>query len=266
MGEYENKDRGNFYPKVVEGTDWHCDYLWGTHRGCPFDCFYCSSKRLNVRFGGDPCEVRRLKTEWVGNTLKRKSLPLGFGYFINPHCDIANLPREDMDQVFNLCQEMEACGMESESTKFIVQTKKPDIYFDYLDMIPKDSWLGTTIETSCWLDYEFANFTNAPNPNERYNGMVELKRFAGNKFKYFVTIEPIMITDGELIKWMEILSPDVIFIGGNTSKVKLPEPTPDEVVELVESLRQITTVHCKSNLERLLPSSLHSWFKEIKRM
>ena len=101
MGLYENENR-NYYPQTVEGTEWHCDFLWSTHRGCPYDCVYCSSKRLNIRFGGNPSEIRNLKGEWeqlsLGNIIKRKYFG-DKGICVNPYCDIFTLQKNDINQI-----------------------------------------------------------------------------------------------------------------------------------------------------------------------
>lgn len=262
MSLIKNKE-GNFYPISITEVDWHCDYLWSTHRGCPYDCIYCSSKRLNARFGGDPCDIRRLKSEWKDGKLIR-DLDLGGGVFVSPYNDIMTVPKEDIIVVLKQCDY--AKWNESEPTTFIFQTKDPAKYFEYREFIPRGSWLGTTIETSCWENYELSNITHAPSSGYRYNEMDSIKRFNGNKHKYFVTIEPIMVSDDKIVTWMDRLHPDLIFIGANTSKVQLPEPTPDELIELIEQLKSITHVHLKRNLKRLLPTSLHSWFKVIERM
>jgi len=251
MSLIKNNDTNNFYPVSIPDTDWHCDYLWSTHRGCSFDCLYCSSKRLNVRFGGDPCEIRRLKGEWKSSNISTR-LPINSGIFISPYNDLMTVGDNDIKEVLQICNMLK-------SSSFIFQTKDPAKYFDYIDLIPQGSWLGTTISSTInRLDIE----PNAPLLSGRYTSMVCLP-FA---YKKFVTIEPIM--DFELdtmIEWMSEIKPDVIFIGGNTSNVKLPEPTPDELIELIEQLRKITTVYLKSNLKRLLPKT-NSWVSDTSNV
>lgn len=254
MSLIKNKEGTNFYPITVEGTDWNCEYLWSTHRGCPFDCTYCSSKKHNVRFGGDPCEVRRLKGEWdtIEDVyyLKRK-LPEG-GIFVNPYTDIFTFPKDDIQHIFTKI-EFTNWDREIKPQRYIFQTKDPKKYFDYIDLIPEGSWLGTTIDCSYMgQEYMDMNFSKAPEPIKRVESMMCLKSVK-IPFNFFVTIEPIMEFNYLLLNWINAIQPDLVFIGANTSSVSLPEPTPDELVALIEALRKITTAYLKSNLERLLP-------------
>ena len=49
------------------------------------------------------------------------------------------------------------------------------------------------------------------------------------------------------------LRPDQVNIGSNTSNVKLPEPSKEKLISLIEILRKNTiNVHEKDNLKRLL--------------
>lgn len=259
MGLIENKEGTNFYPKVVKGTDWQCDWLLSTHRGCPLGCLYCSSKRLNVRFGGDPTEIRRLKgafSSYYEDVAYLKVIKMSGGIFVNPYCDIMTLPKDDIRQILDVC---DFNHYSKRKANFIFQTKDPAKYFDYLDMIPPDSWLGTTIESDFgWFDTTKESWYNesiskAPHPFNRYFRMYQLSQ-KHKQFKYFVTIKPVMKFDlFSMVGFMKAIKPDLLFIGANTSKVNLPEPTPDELVALIEELRKITVVYLKSNLKRLLP-------------
>ena len=152
MGLTENIEGNNFYPKYIPEADWHCNYLWSTHRGCPLDCKYCSSKRLNVRFGGDPAVPRRLKVEWYpqanikseyAHPFKDRNLPTHGGIFVNPYCDMFALPTEDIKIILNHIHKELAYHKDITP---IFQTKKPDEYFNHFDMFPTwGCWLGTTI-------------------------------------------------------------------------------------------------------------------------
>lgn len=282
MSLIKNKESGNFYPVSIPETDWNCQYLWSTHRGCSFDCSYCSSKRLNVSFGGDPTEIRRLKGEWAlfpektilhnaNNTfLKRNGLPDG-KIFINPYCDIFNLPEDEIHQIFGKIYDSseywfdrDAIGHKEKSEfGIILQTKDPARYFDYLDLIPEGSWLGTTIEC-CYSGQEYIdmNFSKAPSPDKRIEPMFEIRQNHGNSFKLFVTIEPIMEFNYKMLNWIDAIQPDIIFLGANTSKASLPEPTKDELQELIYALYDtigVNKVYLKSNIRRLIPAFYDGW-------
>lgn len=265
MSLIKNNNTNNFYPTRVEGTDWHCDYLWSTYKGnfngagCEHGCIYCSRDRYNNRFK-IPHGLRRLNSEWAifdGNDYLKRRLPEG-GIFVNPYSDVMTFPKEDIEKILWHCN-YEKSYLGEERT-FIFQTKDPAKYFDYLDIIPECNWLGTTIETNYWEGYEL--YSGAPNPGQRYNSMADLKFQNGNKFRYFVTIEPIMQFAENLIYWMEKLNPDLIFIGANISRIQLPEPSYDELIDFIYVLFDsigVEKVYLKSNVRRLIPAFYDGW-------
>ncbi len=273
MSLIKNKDSGNFYPKEIKEVGWKCDWLWSSHRGCTFDCSYCSSKRLNVRFGGDSCEIRRLKGEWMGvdasGHLKRYILP-NAKIFISPYNDIMTVNKDDRSAIFGAIYDTteywfdrDAVGHKEKSNfGIIMQTKDPAKYFDYLDLIPEGSWLGTTIETDDLDLYPNLSISKAPNLANRWHNMIKLK-VENENFKYFVTIEPIInLIGNRLTFYMKALEPDLVFIGANTSKIQLPEPFADDIMQLVIDLSKFTKVYLKSNIKRLIPTYFYNQWKD----
>jgi len=68
----------------------------------------------------------------------------------------------------------------------------------------------------------------------------------------YVTIEPIMEFDFEkLVKFIQMCDPVQVNIGADTSGSKLPEPTSDEIHDLIINLSEFTTVKLKKNLKRI---------------
>lgn len=292
MGLTQNNDNDNFYPVSIPEVDWHCDCLFSSHRGCSFDCKFCSSKRFNVRFGGDPCVVRRLKGEWTKHSnneyLRRYILP-NKSIFISPYNDIMTIPEDDIRAILGKIYDSleywfdrDVIGHKEKSQfKVIMQTKNPQRYFDYLDLIPEGSWLGTTIEGAITKE-KYKKYSKAPCPDDRYIAMYRLGQLKKNfdvDYKLFVTIEPTIkavtssskeyeIADlAQLIIWIKSINPDLVFVGCGTGEVTYPEPSRDELIELIEQLKLITTVHVKSNAKRILGDlTLHNWFQEIKKM
>jgi len=252
----KNNDTNNFYPVEIKGTAWKCDYLFSTHRGCWHDCLYCSSKKYNIRFGGDPKLAKRLKSEWRNENLKRKSLPPGH-IFVNPYCDIFALPEDDIRKILFFVSEVQMLNMESEFTNFIFQTKNPQGFFDYCDIMPKEYWAGTTLETNLNIDYSVNGISRAPSVYFRFLDFERLISISDrNLIKFFITIEPIMQFDSGLANVIKRLMPDVVFIGANTSKAKLNEPSDTSLMNLIYSLYDIIgveKVYLKKNIRRLVP-------------
>lgn len=276
-----NKGNDNFYPISILGVSWKCDYLFSIHRGCNFDCLYCSSKRLNKRFKsmGDPTVPRRLKGEWTkfpnsdNEYLKRFILP-NAGVFISPYNDIMTIPDEDINSIFGKIYDTSEYWFDrdvighKEKSQFnvILQTKNPTKYFDYLGLIPEDSWLGTTIETDSALYCDW-NISKAPRPEERYFAMAGIP----NNFNKYVTIEPVMkmnnlmkneLLDEKIIYWIKNIKPRLVFLGCDTGKNNLPEPTNDELIALIYGLYDaigVEKVFLKKNIRRIIPAFYDGW-------
>ena len=70
----------------------------------------------------------------------------------------------------------------------------------------------------------------------------------------FITIEPVVqFEHAELVAMLRQIAPFQVNIGFNSSKtVKLPEPSRDEIIALVQELRTFTNVHLTSNSDRVL--------------
>ena len=57
----------------------------------------------------------------------------------------------------------------------------------------------------------------------------------------------------ELVEMLKKIKPFQVNIGCNTNReIKLPEPTRDQIVALVQELRTFTKVELKSNSSRIL--------------
>ena len=123
---------------------------------------------------------------------------------------------------------------------FFFETKNPARYVDFVDLIPPNSILSTTIESN--FDHKVSK---APPPKERYQAMIrpELREFAKH-----ISIEPIMKFDLKtLYRWIQEINPKMISIGYDNYNAGLPEPAIEEVKELVDKLKRITIVEVKKD-------------------
>ena len=128
---------------------------------------------------------------------------------------------------------------------FFFETKNPARYLDFVDMIPPNSILSTTIETN--RDH---GVSKAPTPKERYLAMIspELKRFAKH-----VSIEPVMKFNLKtLYKWIREINPKMVSIGYDNYNANLPEPSVNETMKLIDKLKRITVVEVKKDRRGLL--------------
>ncbi len=93
--------------------------------------------------------------------------------------------------------------------------------------------------------------SKAQSMQERALAMEELSSLG---FHVMITMEPIMEFDlAEVLDMLQRIRPFQVNIGCNTARtVKLPEPSRDEIIDLVNALRNHTNVKLKSNSSRIL--------------
>jgi len=135
---------------------------------------------------------------------------------------------------------------------YVLQTKNPREMYESEQWrhhpYPLKTLFGCTIETTSYDQALFyGNDRQPPSPRTRY----EYMRFAwGRKF---ISMEPIMDFNlGEYVQWMKDIKPEFVSIGANSRRdVKLPEPPPEKIRELIKELSAFTEVRKKKNLERL---------------
>jgi len=208
-------------------------HTWNTVKGeCFHDCSYCYMKRwgkLNpVRF-----DEKELKTD----------LGTGKFIFVGSSCDMfaKDIPE---DWIRKTLSHMQWCN-----NKYLLQTKNPQRILDYIDacVISDKCIICTTLESDIYYP---EIMRNAPQPMERSLAMQEISNC---KIDTYITIEPIMDFHLEhFVNMIKRCNPKQVNIGADSGNNKLPEPSKLKVLELISELQKFTTIHKKSNLQRLL--------------
>jgi DNA repair photolyase len=227
-----NESKGNMYEFVT--------HTWNVIKGkCPHDCEYCYMKIFKQR--ELHFDRKELETD----------LGTGNFIFVGSSCDMfaEAVPNEWIESVLKHCNKYP-------ENQYLFQSKNPERVAKFLSNsdsskievshnLPKKSVIGTTIETN----RVYKQMGNTISPQRRAEAMRFIKE-AG--YETMVTLEPIMDFDLDpLLHVIEIASPNWVNIGADSKGHKLPEPTKEEVLQLVEGLRSITTVLKKRNLGRL---------------
>lgn len=216
-----NASKGNMYSWVTD--------TWNTIKGkCSHDCTYCYMHKWGpqrpVRF-----DEKELFTD----------LGTGRIIFVGSSCDMfaVTIPDKWIIDTLNFCGSF--CGNE-----YLFQSKNPAGFKDFAIYIPKSSRLCTTIETNRY----YPEMGNTPDPSIRSEDMHDLA-----DFRRYVTIEPIMDFDLEemvnIIRWC---NPEQVNIGADSGDNGLPEPSKGKVMQLIDALKEFTTIDQKRNLSRLL--------------
>ena len=227
-----NKAINNMY-LFIDGT-------WNPIKGlCPFLCMYCYMLGIYKRF--------KLNTTM---RLDQKELQTELGsdkfIFIGSSTDMWSYPVESswIAQVLDRC-------FQYPDNKYLFQSKSPKRFLEFLKHplmgLKEQLVFATTIETN----RDISAFSKADSIEERVAVMIELSKLG---YLVMVTIEPVMQFDfAELVAMLRQIAPFQVNIGFNSSKtVKLPEPSRNEIIALVQELRTFTNVHLKSNSDRVL--------------
>jgi len=219
-----NKTNGNMYPWVT--------HTWNPVAGrCQHECSYCYMKKSFLgnlkKYDGDT----RLSE-------KEMNIDLGSGkvIFVGSATDIFGewVPSNLIEEILGYCRKF--------PNTYLFQSKNPRRFAEFLPLLPKNSIIGTTIETN--RNY---NISKAPPPAQRYRDFLAI-----NHPRKMVSIEPIMDFDlKELLTWIKKINPIFVSIGADSKNNELIEPNPDKIDKLIKSLNTFTEVKVKKNLKRL---------------
>lgn len=210
---------------------------------CQHLCSYCYTQTIKNRFpiikriySGDPSLIE-----------KAFKLKLGQGhtYFVGSMTDMFanNVPDWMIITILNHISRFR--------NTYLLQTKNPERYTKFTDHFPTDVILATTIETDNAQILKRITDNNTILPRFRAYWTKVMSRLG---YKTMVTMEPIMAFNlDKIVKWMKDIKPMQVNIGANSNpKIKLPEPTVEEIGALVRLLRDAgITVHLKDTLNRL---------------
>ncbi len=215
-------------------------------RYCAFNCIYCSfNKFLKL----SPCQnCKDNKNHVHMEVLQRTPPKTKDNEFITVGLagDVSFMGVHDFMDVLTYC-----AGWGDRT--FLIQSKKPEFFVQFSKQIPTNVIIGTTIETNKDVfsddDYfpKYYSISDAPAPHYRVSAMKKLQ------CRKAVTIEPILAFHHKvMIEWMTTIKPEMIFVGYTNdhhqgTKFKLPEPSLEETMQLINELRRAGfTVHEKS--------------------
>lgn len=221
-----NKQKGNMYPWVT--------HTWNVVKGkCPYDCLYCYMKdypQPELHF-----DEKELKTN-LGS----------FNFiFVGSSCDMW----ADGIDAFWIHSVLRHCRRYP-LNRYLFQDKNPARFLEFLEFMPPNHILGTTIETN-----RVYGLSKAPAPEARMTAMLALP------MPKMVSIEPIMDFDLDILAgWIREIKPVFVSIGADSKGHNLPEPPSWKIEALIEELGKFTEVKVKDNLKRLLNEPLASHY------
>ena len=216
--------KGNMYKFIT--------HTWNPIKGkCLHDCAYCYMKSI-------PQYSKPMLIEYeLTKTLNYNTIFLGSSTDVFAN----NISPEWIERILNRGLEEYEKG---NCSVFLLQSKNPKRFLEFINHpIMKRCVLCTTIETNRFYP-DFMR--NAPKIEERVEAMEEV---AKQGIATMVTAEPLMQFDLEtMLEHIRRCQPKVVNIGRNTRRnIELPEPTKEEVQQLISELQEFTKVHVKEN-------------------
>lgn len=230
-----DKKKGNMYQDSVK--------QWNVVAGCLYSCNYCY-----------PSFRRQMKRQkpTIDKNGKDRGCEKCYRYLPHFHEERLKqpLPRTKGDEFIWVCSSGDISFAKSEwmikilervkelsNRTFFFQTKNPIVFNKY--NFPKNCLLGITLETNRNNGYNF--ISNAPLPSKRF------KDFLNVDFdRKVVTIEPILQFDHDIfVMNIKKLNPERVYIGYDTKKNNLLEPTVQETIKLYGELKRFTKVKLK---------------------
>lgn len=193
---------------------------------CPYGCIYCWSM-------GDKGLVKKYNMKkysgsiyLVEKELKRKFKDDDFVFVQDMSDLLANcVPSIFIQKVINHIKLFP-------KTRFLLLTKNPQRYFEFLDRFPKNVVLGATIES----DWNHLDISKAPPQSERMQQMMKLAR--QTNLPLFISIEPILDFDIMWVVNLKAIKPWAIAIGYDNYSNFLPEPPLSKTLRLIEELEK----------------------------
>lgn len=129
---------------------------------------------------------------------------------------------------------------QSHDAVFLLETKNPARFLDFISEIPSNTILSTTIETN--RTNNAYRVSAAPSVVERYKAIRSIEW----PHKH-VSIEPIIDFDLDvLVRWMRDINPELISVGYDNYHNHLPEPSLDKTMRLIEQLEKFSKVERKT--------------------
>ena len=208
------------------------DKKWNPVTGCYHGCQCCWAKKLaKSRLKN----IERYRHGFIP-TFNRKELPKKFS---NKTVFVSDMGDLFGDWVKNkwIAQVLKSIE-NSPTSEFLLLTKNPKRFKDFLELFPENVILGATIETN--RNYTTPN-SKKYKPQTRFHRYVSMKSLRWHK--KFLAIEPLMDFDAKIFeKWICEIRPEKVSISLDNWNKGLSSPKIEDVLDFCENLSDFTLV------------------------
>lgn len=201
-------------------------------RGCDFNCVYCAFRKTLSRLNCTSCVNFKPHTHL--ETLSHRPPKTRDGEFVTIGLtgDISFMDPTEFKKVIDYCHEW--CNV-----TFLIQSKNPVYFLQFVKDIPDNVIIGTTIESNLGQWYNgtkpihYSNISKAPKPIDRFETVLKLS------CRKAITIEPALDFDVDtFLSWVITTQPEIVWIGydSHPEKNRLPEPLLAKTQEFIKRL------------------------------
>ena len=201
---------------------------WNPFVGCEFDCSYCESsfqrqaKRQKQRclkcYKYTPHTHPDRLTDYIPKTKENEFI------FACASGDISFCPTPFLNKIIKRIEK-------DKNKTFLIQSKNPKTFQRVI--FPQNTILGTTIETN--RDKLYDGISKAPKPSKRYKDFLKIEHPSK-----MITIEPVVDFDlGVMVKWVKDIKPCMVWLGYDSKKNDLPEPSYEKFMNLKKTMEQV---------------------------
>ena len=204
---------------------------WSPFVGCEFDCVYCRpSFQAQAKRQRKNCErCYDYTPHYHPERLSR--IPSAEIVFCCASGDISFCDGRALADILVAVTQHAArrAAQMKPPVTYYWQSKDPQVLSRIAPHVPQSSTLVTTLETNRNEGYD--DISKAPPPTERWDSFCRI-----DYPRKVLTLEPLLAFDAEDLAAMVVAArPEYVWIGLNSKpkQVQLPEPSPDDIRELL---------------------------------
>lgn len=217
--------------KISKSNMYRNTQTWNPFKGCKFDCIYCrpSFQQQAKRQKHRCIDCYNYIPHYHGERLSH--IPSAEIIFI---CGNADLHFCDPVFLRKIIKAIKLHNRHKPDKIYYLQTKQPDYLDQFLNDLPSNVIIVTTLETN--RDDGYEKVSNAPIPSLRYKQFLSL-----DYPRKVVTIEPVMDFDIEIFSsWIIELNPEYVWLGYNSrpNQIILPEPSAKKLQKFSNILKK----------------------------
>lgn len=216
---------------IKKGRMYEKTQSWNPFKGCRFDCIYCepSFKRQAKRQKHNCMNCYHFRPHYHPERLNK--IPNKETIFVCGNSDLSfcrpGFTREIIESIRKR-------NRRTPDQTYYFQSKRPEYFRPFLNDLPSNAIILTTMETN--RDEGYRDISQAPLPSQRFAQFKNL-----NYPRKVVTIEPVLDFDLEIfVAWIKTINPEYVYIGYNSrpKQVQLPEPDPAKLKAFIQQLKK----------------------------